>query len=212
MKINHDPMRMSSGKLNSALQLVVSELPATTVLHEMASIPYNERSLTQYENKYIFYKIEHRCNKYQMDQCFEKGVGMLTREDGELILQRKYPLGGCINGSHVVGLVALPERDELAVTMPFIDAIFPFPSFKFGEEVYMAEPDSFLYINDDMTISSVSPKALRDMLREDRHNVSSLTLKGSTRPKKPKNGTLIYNKRSGKLEMYDSSEGWLELT
>ena len=84
MKILSDGQRMSVAIFEKG-QLVIQESPAVSVLHELCGSPYEQRNIAIYENKNIFYKIEHRCNKYKSDICFEIGMGKLVRKNKKLI-------------------------------------------------------------------------------------------------------------------------------
>jgi hypothetical protein len=202
MKIHSDYGRMGVAVFEKG-KLVIQESATAAVLHELQSAPYEDRNLSIYENKHIFYKIEHRCNKYKSDICFEIGMGRLVRKKNQLILERDNPMGGCLNGCPVSERVPLPEEEKFAVTMPAIDIPPNIPHFRFGEEVYIAEPETHIYIDKDSKIQTLTTKQLQDKLHNNKPKLSSLQLSKSTRPAKPKDGTLIWNPRTGNLEFYD---------
>jgi len=209
MKILSDGQRMSVAVFEKG-QLVIQESPAVSVLHELCGSPYEQRNIAIYENKNIFYKIEHRCNKYKSDICFEIGMGKLVRKNKKLILQRDNPMGGCLNGCPVSERVALPEEEKYAVTMPAIDIPPNIPHFKFGDEVHIAEPDTYIYINKDLEIETLTTKQLQNKLHTPTQKASIIELKQKTRPAKPKPGSLIWNPRTGNLEFWDGTK-WLTI-
>ncbi len=209
MKIISDWERMSVAVFEEG-QLVIQESAAESVLHELCDSPYDKRNISIYEDHNIFYKIEHRCNRYKSDICFEIGRGQLVRKNKKLILQRDNPMGGCLNGCPVSDRVPLPEEERYAVTMPDIDIPPNTPHFRFGKEVHIAEPDTYIYIDKNKEIQTLTTKQLQNKLQSPTQKASLIELKSKTRPAKPKPGSLIWNPRTGNLEFWNGDK-WLTI-
>lgn len=159
-------------------------------------------------NEKFFFSIKRYFNKKEFEKC--GCIGYLTKDGDKFILN----IEKVIDGNTIY-----PEQQHRFLITSF------FPSNNFFNEqfarsiltsdgVITLEQDQFIGVRDGL-IEELDVQEVLDIIAkgscETSPLFSSLRLNPVTkRPKRPRKGTIIYNKNNDKLELYSGQE-WIEL-
>ena len=144
----------------------------------------------------------------------EEGIGVVEYEGGAT-LTRKKPFYKTVMGESMPvkpngqpmsfphGAICVLEFSNKAMSHEG-------PCIECGDQCIVLEPNTFIYVDENLNVDCLSPEEVFQKLSVDDIQLESIQMKAATRDIKPKDGTLIYNKRTGNLEFYNGTE-WLSV-
>lgn len=179
------------------------------------SVPVNERSvmLLYGDGDHIKYCLT-QYDEMQKVVNKEEGIGVIEYYAGAT-LSRKKPFYKTVMGdSQPVKPhgrpMSFPEGAVCVLEVSSKPMSHEGPCIECGDQCIVLEPNTFIYVDENLNVDCLSPEEVSQKLSVDDIQLESIQMKGSTRGKKPKQGTLIYNKRTGNLEFWDGVK-WLKI-
>ena len=167
---------------------------------------------TEIENLF-FYTISHHADKRFPLKCIlESGVGRLDAKNSlvrEIVMEFSdrdgMPGAWFTEGSKLTVSNYRPELNKCKSF--FHNSIFT------SDSVIELGPNQFIYCDANGDLREGTARDLSDLLNSQKKPLTAkngVYFSPSSRPKSPKIGTMIFNKRSAKLELYDGNE-WKEI-
>lgn len=161
----------------------------------------------------FFYTISHHADKRFPLKCVtESGVGKLDAKNRlvrEIVMEFSdrdgLPGAWFTENSKLTVSNYKPELNKCKSF--FHNAIFT------TDSVIELGPNSFIYCDADGDIREGNARDLSGLLNSQKKPLAAdngVYFSPSSRPKKPRTGTVIFNKRSGELELYNGTE-WKEI-
>lgn len=146
----------------------------------------------------------------------ETGIGALYEEAGGVYLNKVIVSHGIEKGQYFTNAGSdIPHHTKfdkdatLTMTIGKWQGDIP-NGVRVGDDILIVDKDSVIYCDKDYNVDSISIDDFVKLFANKSPQFSATTLKPSNRPKRPRKGTIIFNKNNSKFEGYDGKD-WKEL-